>query len=249
MRANNCFIGIFLLFLFTAAVPNAAQDSETTEQITISGRVSDFEGQSIEGASVFLKNDRFGDVATAVSDKTGRYSLTAPKGCYMALAAVKDYQVKYLEYWAWNVPAFNDLEINPRFDRIEVYAVNAWRPQGAYPSYQIYFRPMSLSLAKAEIEEAGGMDKLKELPVIDIAPKLGKNDIEVAVDGQCVEILEVNQVREATGKTQYMVGYLIQVTLPEKKTEKKYSLITITLTDPETGEKGEGCLFVKKPAI
>jgi len=246
MRVNNCFIGIFLLFLFTAAVPNAAQDSETAEKVTISGHVSDFKGQPIEGAAVYLKDERFHDAATAVSDKAGFYSLTAPMGHYMALVAVKDYQAKYLEYWAWNVPAFNDLEINPRFDRIEVYAVNAWRPQGAYPSCQIYFRPMSLSLVMKKIAEAGGMEKLSTLPVIDIAPKLGKDDIEATIDGQRVEILEVNQVREATGKDQYMVGYLIQVTLPEKRADKEYSIITITVTDPSTGEKGEGCVFVMK---
>ena len=82
-------------------------------------------------------------MAKAVSGKDGRYSLAASKGQYMALLAVKDYQVKFLEYWAWAVPAERDLEINPRFDRLEVYAINAWRPQGAYPSYQIYFRQMN----------------------------------------------------------------------------------------------------------
>jgi hypothetical protein len=42
-------------------------------------------------------------------------------GMYIALTAVKDYSVKDLEYWAWNVPAFGELEINPRFDRLEVW--------------------------------------------------------------------------------------------------------------------------------
>ncbi|MBN1224950.1 MAG: carboxypeptidase regulatory-like domain-containing protein [Candidatus Aminicenantes bacterium] len=245
MKGKSYFIVIFLLYLTTTALALMSQDSEKAESITISGRVSDFEGQPIEGASVFLKDDRFNDIATAISDKDGVYSMTVPKGRYMSLVAVKDYQVKYLEYWAWSVPAFKDLKINPRFDRMEVYAMNAWRPQGAYPSYQIYFRPMSLSMAKTAIEKAGGMEKLNALPVIDIAPKLEKDNIEVTIDNRHVQILEINRVREASGSNQYMFGYLIQVALPEKTEDDTYSVITITLSDPETGEKGEGCLFVR----
>lgn len=76
----------------------------------------------------------------------------------MALTAVKGYQVQSLEYWAWNAPADTDLEINPRFDRLEVYAINAWRLQGAYPSYQIYFRPLGLSSVAKKVMEAGSLE-------------------------------------------------------------------------------------------
>lgn len=124
----------------------------------ISGAVTDFEGRPIEGAQILLKDDRFRDAASTHSDAAGRYVLNPPKGRYTALLAVKDYQTKHLEYWAWNVPADRDLEVNPRFDRLELYGVQAWRPPGAYPSVQIYFRPMSLTRVKKAVEEAGGMD-------------------------------------------------------------------------------------------
>jgi len=239
--------GILLFFLIAGFYLSAGQESHAEDTAKIFGRVTDFEGKHFEGATVFLKDAKFKDVATAKSDKDGRYLLIAPKGCYMALVAVKDYMVKYLEYWAWNVPVDRDLEINPRFDRMEVYAINAWRPQGGYSSYQIYFRPMSLSMTMTKIEEAGGMANFQKLPVIDIAPDLGKNDIKVSIDGQSANILDLNRVREAAGENQRMFGYLIQVTLPEKKPDKPYSIITITITDPVTGDKGEGCLFVLLP--
>jgi hypothetical protein len=226
--------------LFVSASGQAPPDS-----VTISGRVTDFKGQPIEGASVELKDSRFETVAKAMSGKDGRYSLAAPKGQYMALLAVKDYQVRFLEYWAWAVPAVHDLEINPRFDRLEVYAVNAWRPQGGYPSYQVYFRPMSLTRVTKKIAEAGGMENLGKLPLLDIAPELAATDIQVTVDGQPVKILKVNKVREAAGPSQDMVGYVIQTELPEKKAAAEYSLITITVTDAETGEMGEGAVFFR----
>ncbi len=211
----------------------------------ISGRVTDFQNRPIEGAIVELKNSRFDTVAAAVSDADGRYSMSAPAGNYLALAAVKDYQTKYLEYWAWNVPLDRDIEIDPRFDRLEVYAMNAWRPQGGYPSYQIYFRPMSLARVIKKITESGGMEELGKLPVIDIAPDLAVKDIAVTIDGQAVKVLEVNRVREAAGPGQYMFGYVIQTELPKKPAIGEPVVITVTITDSETGEMGEGTLFFK----
>ena len=222
---------------------------EAQGTVRISGRVMDFQNRPIEGASVELKNARFDTVAKAVSGKDGGYSLSAPQGTYMALTAVKDYQTRFLEYWAWSVPADRDLEINPRFDRLEVYAINAWRPQGGYPSYQIYFRPMSLTRVTKRVMEAGGMENLGKLPHLDIAPELAAKDIVVTIDGQTVKILQVSKVREAAGPNQDMTGYVVQTDLPEKKPAGDTSLITITLTDVETGEMGEGSLFLKRSPL
>lgn len=236
---------VWILILAAGVGNGLASDKTADESHTISGRVMDFQDRPIQGATVELKNLRFETVAKAVADIDGNYSLSAPKGDYMALAAVKDYQTKYLEYWAWNIPLDRDIEINPRFDRLEVYAVNAWRPQGAYPSYQIYFRPMSLTRVTKKVVEAGGMEGLGKLPVIDISPNLAAKDIVVTIDGEVVRVLEVNRVREAAGPNQYMFGYVIQTDLPEKPLGNDYIVITITITDSETGEMGEGSLFFK----
>lgn len=235
---------LVLTAALTQARPQAAQ-AKAPITVRISGRVTDFEGRPIGGATIELKNSRFDNAAEGVSDKDGRYSLSVPKGTYMALAAVKDYRVKSLEYWAWTVRAEQDIEINPRFDRLEVYGINAWRPQGGYASYQIYFRPMSLTRTMKAVMGAGGMENLGKLPVIDIAPELTVDDIQVAIDGQPVKVLQMDRVREASGPNQYLFGYLIQVPLPEKKPAPEYFPITITLTDKATGERGEGCLFFR----
>jgi len=235
-----------VLFLMVSAVSSPAdvQESHDLQKVRVYGRVTDFEGLPIEGASVLMKDKRFYNVAETTSDSDGRYSFNVPKGHHLALLAVKDYQVRFLEYWAWSVPAFRDLEINPRIDRLEVYAINAWRPQGAYPSYQIYFRPMSLTAVKDQVEKAGSLEEFNKLPILNIAPELSKKDIRVVIDGEEVALLETNKIRESAGPGQYMYGYLIQVELPKKKTECDYSFITITLTDPENGDKGEGSLFL-----
>jgi hypothetical protein len=215
------------------------------DKIRIWGRVTDFANRPISGATVELNNSQFRAVAKATSGEDGRYALSVPKGNYMGLIAVKDYQTKFLEYWAWNVPAQEDLEINPRFDRLEVYALNAWRPQGAYPSYQIYFRPMSLTKVTNQVTAAGGMENFSKLPLLDMAPDLRPEDIAVTIDSEVVKVLRVSKIKEAAGPEQDMIGYIIQAELPKQKTDKKFSMITVTLTDHETGEKGEASLFIK----
>lgn len=227
--------------------PDPSQAAPSKTEVLISGRVTDFSGQPVEGATVELKDDHFETAAGVLTGKDGKYQMKAARGRYMALAAVKDYQVKSLEYWAWNVLAENDLTIDARFDRLEVYAINAWRPQGGYPSLMIYFRPMSFVKVVQRVTEAGGMEGLQKLPVIDIAPELREADIELTIDGKPAKILRINKVKEATGPSQYMFGYLIQTPLPEKRAGRDYALIDIALHDPSTGERGEGCLFFRWP--
>lgn len=240
-------IQVFILVALAAAyfTPASAVPAGAQDKARISGRVTDFENRPIAGASIELKDSRFETVAAATSGPDGSYSLTAPKGEYMALLAVKDYQTKCLEYWAWNVPANEDLVIDPRFDRLEVYALNAWRPQGGYPSYQIYFRPMSLTRTMKRIEEAGGMEGLGKLALIDIAPVLAAGDIAVTIDGETVEMLKVNRVLESVGPGQDMIAYVIQTELPKRNKSIECRIITVIITDRETGEKGEACLFLE----
>ena len=233
----------------TAGAPqtSAAAPAWACGQARIFGHVRDFDGKPIEGATVELKTARFETAAETRSAADGSYSMTVKPGMYIALAAVKDYQVSKLEYWVWNVPAFGEVGIDPRFDRLEVYGLNAWRPQGGYPSYQIYFRPMSLTLTIAAVTKAGGMDKLGGLPFIDIAPDLAAKDIAVKIDGESVEVLRVNKVKEASSPAQALYGYLIQTPLPGAPAKGDWITIDVTLSDPVNGEKGEARLYLARP--
>jgi hypothetical protein len=211
--------------------------------IEIRGKVIDFDGNPIEGADVRLKDRRFEDVCKAVSDAEGKYGLQVKEGTYVGMYACKDYGTKNLEFWAWNVPAYQNLEVNPRFDGLELYAMNAWMPQGAYPSLQVYFRPMSLRRMK----DKGGKEGLKSASVIDIAPKLAKADVAVKIDDQDVTMLEMNEVKEAAGPKQSILAHLIQTALPKQRKDAAFHRIQVTIIDTVTGEKGEGVLFWKTP--
>lgn len=224
-------------------------------KVAVSGRVSDFEGNPLNDAVVEIKDDHFKAIFETRTGDKGEYRIPVEKGLYLALVAHKDYKTKYLEYWAWNVPAYQDLRIDPHIGGIEVYAMNAFMPQGAYPSLMIYFRPMSL---KRSLIIPKGTE------VVDISPVLSEDDIDLRINGSVVKILELNRVKEYAGGISSMIAYLTQSTFPRRsilayliqsvlhikpsgiKEGSGYLRIDLALRDKQTGERGEGCLFWKR---
>ncbi len=213
--------------------------------VNISGRVYDFDDDPIEDASIEVKNDRFESVYQVKTDEEGRYELDVEEGRYMALATFKDYKTENLEFWCWNILAHEDMVIDGKIGGLEVYAMNAFLPQGALPSLIIYFRPMSLQ----RVKDAGGMEEVQKQSPMDISPDLSEDDIELKLNDQNVNILEINQVREAAGKDRSMIGYLVQCELPEELRDENIMRIRMTLSDRKTGEKGSGCLFWDNPYV
>lgn len=229
-----------LLAVFVSVAPAILLSQNA---VRIHGRVSDFNDTPIDGAHVRLVNEAFQPVAESVSDDSGYYELLAPPGHYMALLAIRedDYRSSRLEYWAWDVPALGDLEINPRYDRMEIYAMNAFRPQGGYPSYFVYFRPMSLSMLTSGLERDS---TFLTRPHIDIAPDFTPEDLEVQINNEQVAILTMTRVEESGGAS-VMYGYLIQCELPKERTSRAFDMIRITAVDPGSKDKGEGLIFVE----
>jgi len=208
------------------------------DSITISGKVTDFEGHPIDGALIMIKGYDFGQfVDTTHSDITGHYSLKVKKGKYSAIAAVRmeDYTKTKLEFWAFEIPAYNDLTIDVRYGQLEVYGVNIFQVQGAYPGYTIFLRPMSLTrFATADMDSE----------LIDIAPPNDMIDIEVIINEERVKINTIQRIEEFVGK-QKMSAYVIQTELG-KQTITKYDKFQIIVTDKENGDKGEAIYFKEK---
>lgn len=198
--------------------------------IIIYGKVTDFNGAPIIGVDVRVKNRNFYDLYSTLSDEDGYYELSVEERLYYCMYACKDYEINYLEYWAWNVPAFNNLEINPQINGLEVYAINAFRHQGAYPSLLIYFRPMSLYKLKKKEES--------------MCPIIIKEDIDVSINDEKVKVLFLNNVDEYAGEIT-MGAYLIQVSLPRKFKGNQYNKIDIVIEDRDTLEKGKGTAYYK----
>lgn len=175
----------------------------------------------LAAVSVEIKNEKFETIYQTISDECGKFELCVPDGSYPFLTAVRDYGDRYLEYWAQNVPAQQELHI--RIDTLEVYGLHAFMVKGAANALSIYFRPMSL--AKFKAGEA------------DIAPILTENDITVTVNGRESGVYVVNPVREYIGEDgRYLTAYLIQASIPEGVRE--WERIDVTIRD---SEKHFGC--------
>jgi len=232
-------ITLFLLLL----LPLLGMAREA-EHVKIYGTVRDYQNRPIDSAHVILLSKGFQPVSRTMTDAEGQYTMNVPEGNYYAMAVVNmnHYKKSRLEFWAWNIPAQEDIRIDAQYDKMEIYALNAFRPQGAYPSYILYFRPMSLTKVLANPKER------QEGRKSDISPVLDVSEITVKINQEEVNVLSIQKVQEyvanSNGEPQYMYGYLIQTELPAAKAQE-YEHFRVILNDRETGDKGEAVLYKK----
>lgn len=254
---KTTLLSAFLLFVISAY-------SQEKEKFVITGKVTDFNGQPIDSVTIRLKNRDFKNVYETLSDRNGNYSLEVKKGDYYCLYAIKlsEYRVTRLEYWAWNVPVYDDLVINPQYDRMEIYGINVFEPQVTpHETYMVYFRPMSLSktlkiAAKQEVDSKAFqkveraedlLDKTNKL--IDVSPDtITTDELTIEINGVKAKIVGINKTTEYA-RGFLWCGYHVQVLKPtnyKEQPELKYDQISITLRSSETGETGKGEAFVKR---
>ncbi|MGM0504797.1 MAG: hypothetical protein ACQESQ_09270, partial [Bacteroidota bacterium] len=170
------------------------------------------------------------------SDTEGNYSLTVNKGTYYGLASVRmqDYGKTKLEFWAWNLMVDDTMNLDIKYDKLEVYGVNVFRVQGAYPGYTIYFRPMALSRYFEENTDQNNPD---------LAPEKENLDIQVYINDEPVQINLIQQVKEFAGKDT-LNAYLVHTELGNNKDGEK-TKIRLVLKDKKYGDMGEAYYFLE----
>lgn len=232
------------------------------DKVRIYGQVTDVDNQPVDSASVWLKQNIdslsienkgkiFKNSYETFTDSNGFFSIEIEPGTYYCLYAIyeNDYGKTKLEYWAWNLPIYKDLEINPRYDQMEIYGINGFEPQrGPFNTYMIYFRPMSLTKALS-------LSKESKSDTIDIAPEnISVEELSVKVNGIKTKVVAIDKIREYIKDNKFMYAYVIQILKPEeiipKESESElvegFDKITIELTSKETNELGKGEYFLKK---
>lgn len=235
-----------LLLLFCTA-PLYAQESNSPDSVVISGIVTDFDNTPVDSAFVEIKHPDFSTAYKTHSDKNGRYEIHVKKGKYLALTSLKlsEYPLansvlpkeeQRLEFWCWNLIASEDLTLNIRYNRLEVYGVNVFRIQGASSGYTIYCRPMSLTRA---------LESEKELSHTDLCPNPEELLLEVKINGESVRVNMKEKVKEYVADG-VCFAYLLHVDLPTLCDEKPYDIVRIEMLDKKTGDRGEALYFVEK---
>ncbi|MCG8410787.1 MAG: carboxypeptidase-like regulatory domain-containing protein [Bacteroidales bacterium] len=162
--------------------------------LTISGIVTDFDGHPVDGALVEVKHSDFKTAYKTLTDNKGQYNLNVLKGKYLALVSLKvsEYPLagsalpkenQRLEFWAWNIIAEEDINLDIKYHRLEIYGVNVFRIQGATPGYTIYCRPMSLTRAFSKPE--------KNINFSDPCPPAKEIDIKVEINGHPINLSSI----------------------------------------------------------
>lgn len=223
----------------------------TNDVITISGYVTDFEGNSIDSCVVRVLHADFSVAYSTYSDSNGYYALkNIKRGKYMALFAMRieeyptEKKVKEddmrLEYWAWNIVADRDLTINPRYHRLELYGTTAFKENGGLPVIMIYTRPMSVGkyiTCLTDIENS-------RLADMTIAP----DDItfKAYIGDSPLKIRSITPIQQMAGDMLFTT-YVISVDMPELGPEKYHMIRLEAFHKALGGEKGEGAYFYEVP--
>jgi len=229
-----------------------AQNGNT---ITISGQVTDFDGNPIDSSVVQLKRKDFSTAYETYSNENGYYTLeNVEKGQYMAMFAMrlKEYpranavseEDMRLEFWAWDVIAEKDLTMNPRYHRLELYGFHVFEVLGGAPYLMAYVRPMSLSKYIA-YEKDVYLDKEKSEKVSDISVELKDIEFKLYAGNEPLTIHSVQSLIEYEGENnQNMRAFFLQFDRPKNFSGDDYCIFRIEATHSAFGvEKGENLYF------
>lgn len=194
----------------------------------ITGVITDQKGRRLEKVLVLLKDNNFRDIATTMTNIDGEYEIEVENGNYPFLMAVREYKKEFLEYWCQNITVSDkEVILNASIDKLEIYGLHCFRIKGAYPALTIYFRPMSL--VKVLNDES------------DIAPNMNKDSLKVSINGEEVEVYNLNKVEEI-GSEGSLTGYLMQVSLPNQWRKEKENILDIQISDLD-GHFGQASIF------
>jgi len=251
INMKNKIIVVTVLCLFLG-INLFAQSGNT---ITISGQVTDFDGNPIDSSLVKLIHKDFSTAYETYSNEMGYYTLeNVEKGQYMAMFAMrlKEYprvnavseEDMRLEFWAWNVIADKDLTINPRYHRLELYGFQVLEVLSGAPYLMAYVRPMSLSKYIAYGKDVY-LDKEKSEKVSDISIELKDIDFKIYAGNEPLSIHSVQSLVEYIGENnQSIKAFFLQFDRPKEFSVGDYCIFRIEAIHNAFGiEKGENLYF------
>lgn len=229
--------------LFSAA-------ANSTDSITVSGLVTDRDGQPVSKCDVFFNKEAWisEDSVHVTCDAQGHYEAQITPGHYNSLYICDEekYAKTALEFWGWNLNLNRSQVIDAAFDTMEVYSLSAWASNGGSNSIFASFRPMRLTTPTHYSKEVGG----KNIAVFDLAPTIDFSSIEGVLDGKAMELVHFNWAYEKvtcsknvpaevdTSNGCFMPMIVAQFKKP--KIDSGQHVLKIRMTDAEVGEIGEG---------
>ncbi|MCL2413691.1 MAG: carboxypeptidase regulatory-like domain-containing protein [Bacteroidales bacterium] len=244
-----------LSLLFLLGINLFAQNPNT---VTISGRVTDFDGNPIDNSAVVLMSSTFSPIHMTFSDEDGYYKIEdVEKGMYKSLLALRFNEYPHarrlfgiepvaeddmnFQFWAWNVIADRDLTINARRHRLELYGFRVFQVWGAGPYLMAYVRPMSLGriLTYENWQEKDPNEKNSSVEPEDI-------EFKIYAGNEPLTIRSIQPLIEFAGENEFgITAFLLQFDLPtEPAATDRYIIFRLEATHHAFGgERGENIYF------
>lgn len=243
---------LFLCFVISAIITYS-------QSHTVTGRITDYNGQPIDSCSVIIYNPDFSEAFEVLSNSEGYYKIdSVPQGRYAAIAAIRvsEYprvmQVPFnkmkLEFWAWNVILNQDLNLDIRYDKLELYGTKAFFEYGGRQELLVYTRPMSVTKV---VRDPNFMDKAAQEKNTNVTVPPEFMDFKVYVDGSPTNVLSVQHLSlpNTNGNSINDDCYLIQTAIPNaiySHFEKPYE-VRVVGHNKEFDEWGESVYYLEVP--
>ena len=201
------------------------------------GRVTYFDGTPVKNPIALTNND-----IKVIGNEEGYYEIClAEKEEYIAIFN-EDYSKETLECWLYDVNLIEDMELDVRIDKFEIYRLHGWYSEH---SVNIHFVPMSLTKLLENMKYINNESSKND----DIWPQVSEEDIKVYIGNIEQKIVAFKEVEdflyyEDNGKNS-RPAYLISVARETMVNDIiKVVISNKTLKDnKEIIEKGESYYF------
>lgn len=201
------------------------------------GRVTYFDGTPVKNPIALTNND-----IKVIGNEEGYYEIClAEKEEYIAIFN-EDYSKETLECWLYDVNLIEDMELDVRIDKFEIYRLHGWYGEH---SVNIHFVPMSLTKVLENMKYINNESSKND----DIWPQVSEEDIKVYIGNIEQKIVAFKEAEdflyyEDNGKTS-RPAYLISVARETMVSDIiKVVISNKTLKDnKEIIEKGESYYF------
>jgi len=192
---------------------NMFTKSINCEYATISGTITDFEGNPFPAAVIFNMY-AFEGMQSGMgvwSDVEGNYSISLPKGEYNSIFVDDDsYGKSSLESWCWKMVIDHDEVHDFKIGNAEVYSLNVWANNGGFSTLFIAFRPMVLSYCLEPTTHDVKVNG-KDYSLMNSCPDIDINSILVRINGCKVDNVSLQKLIETGQDGSAMPLYILQV--------------------------------------
>lgn len=193
----------------------------------VKGIIRDKNKKPVSHAKVALLTERFEIIVSGEADEAGCFCLETESKKYPYFIASKGFNENFLEFWGYNIDLRQNVEINPKLGKIEIFSLIFFPSLDTDNTMMVYFRPMSSKLLLGE-EKA-------------IAPELNTDDITVSVNGDFHEIVTMRVINETVDKGYEPIkAYALKIEMDGIEFDGKNKLEISIIKD---GDYGEAVLF------